>query len=160
MIETLGNLGDFIGGIAVVVTLIYLAVQVRQSTRATRVASMVDIMGTSQNANIHVSAPLIPRVVAKLTRGERLAPEEFVAFRFHIQGMLTNQWQVFYLSQHGMVEKSVRDAWERRNTVFFEMPLFQAGWQALRAGYPEDFQAYMDQEMARHRTRGASGESG
>jgi hypothetical protein len=31
--ETLGNLGDFIGGIAVVATLIYLAVQVRQSSR-------------------------------------------------------------------------------------------------------------------------------
>ena len=33
MIETLGNLGDFIGGIGVVLTLIYLAVQVRQNTR-------------------------------------------------------------------------------------------------------------------------------
>ena len=32
MLEALGNIGDFIGGIAVVVTLIYLAVQVRQNT--------------------------------------------------------------------------------------------------------------------------------
>ena len=32
MLEALGNLGDFIGGIAVVITLIYLAVQVRQNT--------------------------------------------------------------------------------------------------------------------------------
>ena len=33
MLETLGNLGDFVGGLAVVVTLAYLAVQVRQNTR-------------------------------------------------------------------------------------------------------------------------------
>ena len=32
MLEALGNLGDFIGGIAVVATLIYLAIQVRQNT--------------------------------------------------------------------------------------------------------------------------------
>ena len=30
-LEALGNLGDFVGGIAVVVTLIYLALQVRQN---------------------------------------------------------------------------------------------------------------------------------
>ena len=33
MLEALGNLGDFVGGLAVVVTLAYLAVQVRQNTR-------------------------------------------------------------------------------------------------------------------------------
>ena len=33
MLEALGNLGDFIGGIAVVATLLYLAVQIRQNTR-------------------------------------------------------------------------------------------------------------------------------
>jgi len=33
VLEALGNIGDFIGDIAVVVTLIYLAVQIRQNTR-------------------------------------------------------------------------------------------------------------------------------
>jgi len=32
MLEALGNLGDFVGGIAVVATLVYLAIQVRQNT--------------------------------------------------------------------------------------------------------------------------------
>ena len=31
MIETLGNIGDFVGGIGVVVTLFYLAFQIRAS---------------------------------------------------------------------------------------------------------------------------------
>jgi hypothetical protein len=39
MLEALGNLGDFIGGIAVVVTLIYLAFQIRQNTSALETAS-------------------------------------------------------------------------------------------------------------------------
>ena len=33
MIETLGNLGDFVGGLGVVITLIYLAMQIRQNSR-------------------------------------------------------------------------------------------------------------------------------
>lgn len=39
MIETLGNLGDFIGGMGVVVTLVYLASQIRQNTRSIRLAA-------------------------------------------------------------------------------------------------------------------------
>jgi len=35
MLEDLGNLGDFIGGIAVIATLIYPALQVRNNTRST-----------------------------------------------------------------------------------------------------------------------------
>ena len=33
MLEDLGNLGDFLGGIAVIATLLYVAVQIRQNTR-------------------------------------------------------------------------------------------------------------------------------
>jgi hypothetical protein len=39
MLDALGNIGDFVGGIAVVVTLLYLAAQIRQNTSALRTAS-------------------------------------------------------------------------------------------------------------------------
>ncbi len=35
-LEDLGNLGEFLGAIGVIVTLVYLAVQVRQNTRMMR----------------------------------------------------------------------------------------------------------------------------
>ena len=41
MLDTLGNLGDFIGGIAVLVTLIYLAIQIRQHTAQAKEASEI-----------------------------------------------------------------------------------------------------------------------
>ena len=41
MLDTLGNLGDFFGGVAVLVTLIYLAIQVRQNTAQTKIASEI-----------------------------------------------------------------------------------------------------------------------
>jgi hypothetical protein len=39
MIETLGNWGEFIGGIAVVISLVYVGLQIRSSVRQTRVDS-------------------------------------------------------------------------------------------------------------------------
>lgn len=38
-LEQLGNLGDVVAAVATVVTLAYLALQIRASARATRVAS-------------------------------------------------------------------------------------------------------------------------
>ena len=39
MVEDLGNVGDFIGGIGVVVTLAYLALQIRQNNRSLKAAT-------------------------------------------------------------------------------------------------------------------------
>ncbi len=47
-IETLGSLGEFIGSIAVLVTLIYLAIQTRQSVKASQQKSHSDILARRQ----------------------------------------------------------------------------------------------------------------
>ena len=39
MTQTLANIGDFVGAFAVVVTLIYLAIQVRHSGRLLKISS-------------------------------------------------------------------------------------------------------------------------
>ena len=46
MLEDLGNIGDFLGGIGVVITLAYLATQIRANTRSVRSASL-DSISTS-----------------------------------------------------------------------------------------------------------------
>ena len=53
-LEALGNLGEFIGGIAVVVTLIYLANQIRQNTSALSTASREAIYSGYRAQNAHL----------------------------------------------------------------------------------------------------------
>ena len=48
-IETLGNLGEFIGSIAVLITLIYLAVQTRQTVTAAKQRSNSDLLTRRQD---------------------------------------------------------------------------------------------------------------
>jgi hypothetical protein len=59
MLDALGNLGDFIGGIAVIVTLIYLATQVRLHTAALRTASRQDISAGYRAQNDHLIDPQV-----------------------------------------------------------------------------------------------------
>jgi hypothetical protein len=53
-LEALGNLGDFIGGIAVVVTLLYLANQVRRNTSVLSTASRQAIYSSYREQNAHL----------------------------------------------------------------------------------------------------------
>ena len=84
------------------------------------------------------------RILAKLRRGERLDDEEMVAYRYQLQGTLTNQWQVFYQHRQGQVEDDILVAYERRNSIYESQRLFRAVWPEMRVGYPIDFQSYMD----------------
>ncbi len=59
MLEALGNLGDFIGGIAVVVTLLYLAVQVRQNTTQLRESSTLARVGA--RSSVMPTSPISTR---------------------------------------------------------------------------------------------------
>ncbi len=53
-ISDLGSLGEFIGSIAVLVTLIYVALQIRYNTHATRAASHHAITDALMRTDMHV----------------------------------------------------------------------------------------------------------
>ena len=84
----LANLGEFIGGVAVLVTLIYLAVQVRQSAAAQRVAAAITA-GDAVRSNIvafstyrqMVADESMGEVWAKAQSDEQLSPAETIRFQ-------------------------------------------------------------------------------
>ena len=77
--ETLGNLGDFVGGIAVIVTLAYLAVQMRMNTRAiqhantrqTAAAQAMAMQAVAQNEDLAALALKGFESLAELNNVER-----------------------------------------------------------------------------------------
>ena len=60
MIESLGNIGDFVGGIGVIVTLVYLASQIRQNSRSVKAASAQAVLSAlAQSISSVAAAPVI-----------------------------------------------------------------------------------------------------
>jgi len=97
MLENLGNLGDFLGGVGVVVTLIYLATQIRQNTRQlkldTESAKTIAFEGTNSDISRWIDEIVDNRDVAELwARGltdidrldetDRLSHEDFGLRRY------------------------------------------------------------------------------
>ena len=95
-LEDLGNLGDFVGGLAVIATLIYLAVQIRQNSRMLR-SSGEQTTRSDSTATIALAAQS-PENAAVYRKGladpGALSPEE----RAHFNLLIT---AAFYHFQQG-----------------------------------------------------------
>ena len=76
-IETLGSLGDFLGGLAVIASLLYLAVQIRQNTKAIRSSSYHQAAEQTWNYCLAVAGDAsLAEILARRTSGEALTPSE------------------------------------------------------------------------------------
>jgi hypothetical protein len=81
----LGNIGDFLGAIAVLVTLMYLAIQVRQNSSTSRAQTRQALADSQINLlNSRVTDPFLRAVSFKMYSGEELGEAEKYALRLHI----------------------------------------------------------------------------
>ena len=148
MIENLGNIGDLIGGVGVIATLIYLATQIRQNTSSHRTASIQQIISTSVSISVGASAGPIPAIFVKCEKHDRLTEEEFAQFLMLVWALLTNHWQIFHLYQKGMIEKEVLDNFMSRLQGTMNMSVARAMWRSrIKHGFPTDFQEYIQKQI-------------
>lgn len=152
-LEDLGNLGDFVGGLAVIATLLYLAVQIRQNTRILRtsaeqtadpIAAIASIAQSPENAAVYHRGIANPDDLSEEERTHfylLMASSFYVlhqgyrAYQLGTQTEDTWQWQSralqFYSAQPG-----VREWWRRQGHALFA---------------PEsEFWGLVDAEMKKH----------
>jgi hypothetical protein len=105
ILDSLGNLGDFVGGIAVIATLMYLALQVRQSTESVRANSVQEL---TENM-LRTSETLVnPEHAEMYLRGaisySSLSPEEKLRFGLIAGPFMARFDTVLEYRERGMVD--------------------------------------------------------
>jgi hypothetical protein len=151
-LNSLANLGEFVGGFFVVVSLVYLAHQVRQNTRSLRsenYARVLERMSTVQS-RLSVDAEL-NRLVAvgaeapdQLTRAERL---RFSWAMYELFGAV----EFMYLQyRENALPQSVWERWEASLVWWLSHPGMRAWWSAKPAPLAAEFQRFGD-ELLRSR---------
>jgi hypothetical protein len=150
MLEALGNIGDFVGGIAVIITLIYLAVQIREHGRSTRLAAMQSTMVAAQDVlKLLAQDRELSRIFrVGLTAPDELDEDELQRFRFFLFSMLRVHEDMFVQNKEGVIDD---ETWRARSEAFrtiFTMPGGRKIWNASNA-YRTDYQEWMDSYLDR-----------
>jgi len=149
-IQDLGALGELLGSVAVLVTLVYLALQTRQNTMA--ISAQLDAARLeavmNHSLNLSNSAELQDALIED--RGDDSSRTGFI-LAGHWNALLNMHHWMFVQSGRGVLPTFNRVAIEgnlRRN--FRMQPGFSRWWDGLgRTTFPSDFVAFVEEQRAK-----------
>jgi hypothetical protein len=144
--DAVGASGEWIGGLATIGTLFYLANQVRQSTRAARSStyqaasaaitewSLAMSSNPAQTDNFF-AAVQDPDAVDDATRSQ---------IGLQLNGLFRNYENLFYQWRQGAISNEVWDGWSRQMCALFWSPGVQRWWPIWRMYCQADFAAFLE----------------
>ena len=151
--EVLGNLGEFVGSIGIVVSLIYLAIQIRRDTAQTALQTK-DVHATAfQNLIDHHSSLQMGMItndeLRDAVRKARQEPDAMSAEEVRLYRLFTTQqmrsfYNAYHLFSSGLIDREQWKAFEGNITRVATSARFNAFWDQAKHDYPEQFQAEID----------------
>jgi hypothetical protein len=108
--DAIGAIGEVVGATAVVLSLIYVATQIKQNTAASRAQSINQI--NSQYGALMSQIALngeLAHIYRKATDGEELGPDETVRYTAYLSAFFAFIEEIFLLHQSGIYEEDLGD---------------------------------------------------
>ena len=143
------NWAEVVSAVAIVISLIYVGVQVDDNTAATRsaTASHANTLFIEWYSHISDDPELMDVWFRGVREPETLNQQEFLRFVFLLHMIMLQYQNNYYLVQEGTLEKKVLDAITLTLTTIKGTPGFERYW-SLRKGlfYPE-YKQFIEQLM-------------
>jgi hypothetical protein len=148
-LQDLGNLGELISAIAVVISLAYLAVQIRQNTKSVRTSTYQAILDSSRSdTQLILAHPHLERIYHVGRRDiNALTDEERPVFRMLVGQLLLTHEIMFLQHERGVIDENL---WESRQTALRALlmrPGVRQWWTEStnrRSYYDRGFQELVD----------------
>jgi len=145
-LQSLGNLGEFVGGLAVIASLIYLALQIRQNTKSVRLqveqAIKRDTWDLRRSA---IENPELAELFTKaMTDFDSLSPAERFRINMGIASNIEHHQQLFLLRNEGLVHWK---GWETGLRGYLGLEPCRRWWSSGREILRPEFVEYVEQHV-------------
>lgn len=145
-LNELGNIGEFLSSIGVIVSLVYLAIQIRKNTETERTStyqSVVSDFGSlnrtmSSSANLSYLYVQAMEDFTKLDADEKARISQLFFATFHYFE------NMYYQYQKGYLEEDVWRGWKRLMLTYYSRPGFQTWWSARRDVFSNSFGEFLE----------------
>ena len=149
-IQEWGAIGEFIGGIAIIVSLVYVGLQIKQNTKATKMSSAHSYLDTQNGyvGLINQSSSLADVLDRGANDLEALKGGEVVQFSaFHDQSF--SSFQTFFIEwRDGWLDERLWNFYKHAMADLLSHPGIQTWWSNRKHWYSEEFREYVDATMA------------
>ncbi len=143
--EAVGAFGEIVGAVGVVVSLLYLAIQIRGQNRESRLASVHELTESFRNAILSFQNPNLADVFARAKTDFENLPE---TERLQFMSMVQHIFRVWEDAYHQYREKRLDpDLWEAMVVQFsgyLSLPGVMRVWAIRKQSYGADFRQFVD----------------
>lgn len=159
-IQDWGAIGEMIGGIAIIVSLLYVAVEIRHNTRATRAATRQAFVDSHGEVAFRIISGDMRSVFWRGMGGlSNLDEAERVAFVL-IALQICRLWETYYYQRkEGFFEHAMWDGFAAQVRDMFSYPGFREMWQVRGHQFSAEFREFVKDMVQEQRSSAAYGEN-
>ena len=149
-IQDLGSMGELIAAVATVATLVYLAIQLKQNTRALRSQTFQQSsMDMSLTANAISSDGELAKIVVKASDSlDDLSPEERIRFHFWMVVALRRFEAIYVQGVYGSIDQIRIEGFERSILTLISSGGPAEWWDSAKTAFSSDFVKYADERLS------------
>lgn len=146
-LQDFASVGELLGAVGVIISLIYLAAQVRQNTAALRASSITGITDrTAESMGMVASNPELARLLGKGVAGDSpLEPEERIRFE-----LLMGNWFTHWQGMHrqisvGAIDEELFHAWLPVIAFYAKNPRVSEWLASSRSALTPEFRSFLSE---------------
>ena len=145
---------EIIGGIVIIISLLFVGLQLKESAKATRSATAVTTVSelTSWYSNLGNSEQGSYVFWNFMTNPDSITPVERFQAIMNLHGILLTWQNSYYLVKEGTLDKRVQESLLEIINGVKNNPGFQVFWQSRKAIFLKEFQEYVEEIMATDKT--------
>jgi hypothetical protein len=148
VLDAIGNIGDFVGGIGVVVTLLYLAGQIRQNTRSVRSSAFEAAQRDLSEVIDHLSSD--PELIRIYFDGNRdfasFSQDDRRRYASFMAGFMRRYETLVYQTRVGNIDPKDWEGVRENLRETFQGAGTRAWWAGARSYFNSELQEYVERE--------------
>lgn len=150
-LEVLAQIGEFVGGLVVVVSLFYVALQVRQNTQSLRTENYGRVLDRISAVQARLSTD--PDFTDIFSRGVadmgNLGPTERIRLAWALREMFGNYEFMFHQAEQGALPDEVWERWYATMEWWLTFPGIRAWWHKKPTPFSGSFSSCVEDLLER-----------
>ena len=148
-LDQIANIAEICAALLVIVSLIYVGLQIRQNTKAVRLSTAHNITEEFRDnyAAIAQQGDLAEIYLKGLVDVDSLNPTEQMRFYLHLHGLFRAFENAYYQKSEGALDPRVWKGINQQFVFLKDRPGFQTYWGDREKWYSDDFQSYYNDHI-------------
>jgi len=142
--DAVGAVGEILGALAVFLSLIYLAIQIREQNKESRALAIHEISEAFRNSVTPFTEPDIATPFALLESGQEITDAQRVMLNGAAQKLLRVWEEAFHQRNNDRLDAKVWNVIELQFQHFLGSQALSQTWSLRKQYYDPDFREYVD----------------